>query len=69
MNITISGVSRCTLRFDKWDLFLRAIVSSWKVFIAGKDGARPAFSQLINVEVLSGGMDGPTVRVPCAPSN
>lgn len=40
--------------------------------MAGEDGARAAFwmrRELINVEVLSGGIDGPTFRVPRAPSN
>lgn len=52
--------------------FLRGIFSGWGVFMAGEDGARTAFwmrRELINVEVLSGGIDGPTFRVPCALSN
>lgn len=68
----ISGVSRWTLISDKWGLFLRGIFSGWGVFMAGENGARTAFwmmRELINVEVLSGGIDGPTFRVPCAPSN
>lgn len=40
--------------------------------MAAEDGARTAFwtrRELINVEVLSGGIDGPSSRVPCACSN
>lgn len=72
LSTKISRVSRCTLISDKWGHFLRGIFSGWGVFMAGEDGARIAFwtkRELINVEVLSGGIDGPTFRVPCAPSN
>lgn len=56
--------------FDKRGLFLRGIFSGWGIFMAGEDGAHTAFwmrRELINVEVLSGGIDGPTFTIPCAP--